>query len=314
MENWSSADGECRSSLFAQFPSTEASSNGAVFNLTTQKLEYLGQNGFPETARELHKLNFGPRIGLAYRITDKTVIRSAYGVVWIEQAGITTPFTIPYFPFLQSITQRTLDNVNPAFILSSGPSVAATGPTPDAGFGQEYFRSIAVGSGYVQQWNFAVQREITHNTSVELAYAGSIITHVGIPDTNINQLTAQQLSIGAPLGERCQSVFRHHPRSSSLGNPTIPQAQLLKPYSQFTNVTVSKQCRNHELQFVSNEGRTAPFTRAFGVGQLYAFKLIDQASSVLTRRSFPDRLQISRRPTPTIGTSNAMCPPATCRM
>src|SRR3954470_18273815 len=109
------------------FPSTEANNHGAIFNLSTQKLDYLGQNGFPETARELHRLNFGPRFGLAYRITPGTVIRSAYGIVWIEQAGITTPFTIPYFPFLQSVTQRTLDNVNPAFILSSGPSVAAIG-------------------------------------------------------------------------------------------------------------------------------------------------------------------------------------------
>ncbi|HET9131099.1 MAG TPA: TonB-dependent receptor, partial [Terriglobia bacterium] len=121
------------------FPSTEANNNGAVFNLGTQKLEYLGQNGFPDTARELHKLNFGPRIGVAYRVTDKTVVRSGYGIVWIEQAGITTPFTVPYFPFLQNVSQRTLDNVNPAFILSSGPSVVAIPPIPDAGLGQGVF-------------------------------------------------------------------------------------------------------------------------------------------------------------------------------
>ncbi len=254
------------------FPSTEANNNGAVFNLTTQKLEYLGQDGFPDTARELHKLNFGPRIGLAYRITDKTVIRSAYGVVWIEQAGITTPFTIPYFPFLQSVTQRTLDNVNPAFILSSGPSVSATGPTPDAGLGQGVFSvDRGLGSGYVQQWNFAVQREITSNTSVELAYAGSIITHVGIPDTNINQLTAQQLSIGAPLLVNVPNpYFGIIPRSSSLGNPTIPQAQLLKPYSPiYERDVVSKQCRYHELQFIPGKGRAASCTRTLGAGQLH---------------------------------------------
>jgi len=265
------------------FPSTEANNNGAVFDLATQKLEYLGQNGFPETARELHKLNFGPRIGLAYRVTDKTVVRSAYGIVWIEQAGITTPFTIPYFPFLQSVTQRTLDNVNPAFILSSGPSVAATGATPDAGLGQGVFSvDRGLGSGYVQQWNFAVQREITPNTSVELAYAGSIITHVGIPDTNINQLTAQQLSMGAPLLVNVTNpYFGTIPRSSSLGNPTIPQAQLLKPYPQFTNVTL----------FRNNVGTTSynafeakleqRLSHGFSVLASYTrSKLIDQASSV----------------------------------
>src|SRR5215510_4019433 len=50
------------------FPSTETDNQGAIFNLQTQQLEYLGQNGFPETARELHKLNFGPRLGIAYRL------------------------------------------------------------------------------------------------------------------------------------------------------------------------------------------------------------------------------------------------------
>ena len=265
------------------FPSTEANNNGAVFNLATQKLEYLGQNGFPETARELHKLNFGPRFGLAYRLGNKTVVRSGYAVVFIEQAGITTPFTVPYFPFLQSVTQRTLDNINPAFVLSTGPSVAATGPTPDAGLGQGVFSvDRGLGSGYVQQWNFAIQREIATNTSIELAYAGSIITRVGIPDTNINQLTTQQLSTGAPLLATVSNpYFGIVPKSSSLGNPTITQAQLLKPYPQFTNVTLFRNnvgSTNYNAFAVKFEQR---LSRGLSVLANYTrSKLIDQASSV----------------------------------
>ena len=33
-------------------------------------------------------------------------------------AGITTPFTTPTFPFLQTVSQRTLDNITPAFVLA----------------------------------------------------------------------------------------------------------------------------------------------------------------------------------------------------
>jgi len=63
----------------------------------------------------------------------------------------------------------------------------------DAGLGQGVFSvDRDLGSGYAQQWNIAVQRELTSNIVVEVAYAGSKITHVGIPDTNINQLTAAQ--------------------------------------------------------------------------------------------------------------------------
>ena len=97
------------------FPSTEENNQVAVFNLETQQLEYLGRDGQPRAARQLHKLNFGPRLGMVGRITDRTVARTGYGMVWIEMAGITTPFTTPVFPFLQTVSQRTLDNITPAF-------------------------------------------------------------------------------------------------------------------------------------------------------------------------------------------------------
>jgi hypothetical protein len=265
------------------FPSTDADNHGAVFNLQTQKLNFLGQNGFSKSARRLHKLDFGPRLGVAYRLNSKTVVRTGYGVIWIEMAGLTTPFTIPQFPFIQSVSQRTLDNITAAFALSTGPSVAPLAPTADAGLGQGVFSVDAnLGSGYAQQWNFAVQRELTKNMVGEVAYAGSKITHVGIPDTSINQLTASQLAMGATLLVRVTNPFFNQiPRSSSLGDPTIPLAQLLKPFPRFTTVSLYRnnvgnthynalqakleQRSSHGLSFLVS------YTRS---------KLIDEASSV----------------------------------
>ncbi|MGH9847112.1 MAG: TonB-dependent receptor domain-containing protein, partial [Blastocatellia bacterium] len=222
------------------FPSTETRNQGAIFNLETEQLDYLGKNGFPETARELHKLNFGPRLGIAYRLTERTVLRSGYGLIWQEQAGLTTPFTIPQFPFIQTVTQRSLDGVTPAFVLSAGPNVQPIPLNPDAGLGQGVFSvDRDLGSGYVQQWNLAVQREITGNLVAEAAYAGSKVTHVGIPDTNINQLTTEQLAQGNSLLQQMPNpFFGRIPRSSSLGDPTIPRAQLLRPFPRFTSVSL----------------------------------------------------------------------------
>src|SRR5262249_20845434 len=154
--------------------------------LQTQQLEYPGAN----PVRPLEKHNFGPRLGVVYRVSDRTIVSSGYGLVWIEMAGITTPFTTPTFPFLQTVTERALDTIAPAFVLQNGPTVAPIGLTPTAGLGQGVFAvDRTLGSGYVQQWNVSVQRELTMNTSVEAAYVGSNITHVGIPDTNLNQLS-----------------------------------------------------------------------------------------------------------------------------
>jgi hypothetical protein len=271
------------------FPSTDVDNQGAVFDLAKQKLDYLGKMGFPRSSRELHKDDFGPRLGVAYRITDKTVVRSGYGLIWIEQAGITTPFTNPQFPFIQTVTQRTLDSINPAFDLAGGPTVAPIPITPDAGLGQGVFTADrSLGSGYAQQWNFAFQRELSPNLSLEIAYVGSKITHVGIPDTNINQLTARQLQMGAALLKKVPNpYFGQIPRSSSLGDPTIPAGQLLKPYPRFTTVSFFRNNvgnTNYNALEVSLEKR---FSRGLSILASYTYsKLIDEASSVFDATIF----------------------------
>jgi hypothetical protein len=265
------------------FPSTEATNQGAVFNLQTQQLEYLGQNGFSESARRLHKLDLGPRLGIAYRVKDETVIRAGYGVVWIEMAGITTPFTTPQFPFIQTVSQRTLDNINPAFLLSSGPSVAPIPLTPDAGLGQGVFSvDRDLGSGYAQQWNFAIQHQLTKNMVVEAAYAGSKITHIGIPDVSINQLTAAQLALGPALLQRVPNpFFGQIPRSSSLGDPTISVAQLLKPFPRFTAVSLYRNNVGNTNYNALQAKLEQRFSRGLSFLVCYTrSKLIDEASSV----------------------------------
>jgi hypothetical protein len=267
------------------FPSTEKNDQGAVFNLQTQQLDYLGRNGFPDSARQLHYANIAPRVGLAYSLTPKTVVRAGYGMVFIDQSGITTPFTTPQFPFIQNVQQRTLDNVNAAFTLSNGPSVAPIPLTPDAGLGQSvYTVKRSAGSGYVQQWNLAVQREIAQNLSVEVAYVGSHIVHVGIPDSNLNQLTADQLAMGPSLLTQVSNpYFGLLPASSSIGGKTISQAQLLKPFPRFLNVATYRNNTGSTTYNAFEAKIEKRFSR--GAYLLFAYthsKLIDSASSVFS--------------------------------
>jgi Carboxypeptidase regulatory-like domain/TonB dependent receptor-like, beta-barrel len=261
------------------FPSTEINGQTAVFNLQTRQLDYPGAN----PVRPLKKDNFGPRLGAVYRLTDKTIVSSGYGLVWIEMAGITTPFTTPTFPFLQTASQRALDTISPAFVLRNGPSVAPISPTPTAGLGQGVFAVDAtLGSGYVQQWNVSVQRELTANTTVEAAYVGSNITHVGIPDSNINQLSVSQLAQRDALNQRVTNpYFGLIPRSSSLGDPTITVGQLMKPYPQYTTVSLYRnnvgttRYQGFELSLRQRLARGLSYSMAYTRS-----KLMDDASSV----------------------------------
>jgi len=261
------------------FPSTEINGQTAAFNLQTQQLEYPGDR----PVRPLKKDNFGPRLGAVYRLADKTIVSSGYGLVWIEMAGITTPFTTPTFPFLQTVTERALDTINPAFVLKDGPTVAPLAPTPTAGLGQGVFAvDGTLGSGYVQQWNVSVQRELTTNVAVEAAYVGSTITHVGIPDSNLNQLSVDQLALRDALLVRVPNpYFGIIPRSSSLGDPMIPVAQLLKPYPEYTTVSLYRNnvgrtvYQGLELSLRQRLSRGLSYTIAYTRS-----RLLDDASSV----------------------------------
>jgi hypothetical protein len=261
------------------FPSNEINGQTAVFNLQTRLLDYPGT----DPVRPLKKNNFGPRFGAVYRLTDRTIVSSGYGLVWIEMAGITTPFTTPTFPFVQEVTLRTLDNVAPAFVLASGPTVAPLDHTPTAGLGQGVFTvDGTLGSGYAQQWNASVQRELTTNTVVELSYLGSKITQVGIPDSNINQLTEEQLGLGSSLLVRVPNpYFGIIPRSSSIGDPTVTRAQLMKPYPEYTAVSFYRNnvgvSRYHGVAFSIRQR----FSRGVTYSAAYTYSTLkDTASSV----------------------------------
>jgi len=260
------------------FPSTVAGNNGAVFDLGRQQLDYLGTNGFPRTARNLEKGNFGPRVGFAFQVTDSFVIRSGYSMTWIEQAGITTPFTTPLFPFIQTLGQQTLDNINPAFQLSSGPTVTPQSPgNPDAGLGQGVFGvQRDNGSGYAQQWNFSLQKTFEANWSVEAGYLGSKLTRLGVPDVNLNQLTVEQLRLGSQLTQQVAN-----PYLGQFPGNTIARGQLLRPFPRFTTVTLYRNNTGHSTYHSFQSRVEKRFSRGFTFTAAYTLsRLIDDAGAV----------------------------------
>ncbi len=264
-------------------PSTEKNNQGAVFNLQSQVLD------FPHTSRQVHWGDFGPRLGIAWRGNDSLVVRAGYGMVFFEQSGITTPFTVPQFPFVQTVGQQSQDDVNAAFPLATGPTVQISAPNPHSGLGQGVFGvDRSNGSGYSQQWNVTVQKTVGANWNVEAGYLASKNTRLGIPDANINQLPPQYLAQGAALLNKVANpYFGQIPVSSSLGTATIAQQQLLRPYPRFTTVALFRDN-------VGNSGYNAlafklekRLSRGLTVNAAFTYsKLLDDASSVFSQTIF----------------------------
>jgi hypothetical protein len=265
------------------FPSTVVDDRSATFNLQTEKLDFLGKDGRPRTARDLEKLNFAPRVGFAFRWSDSSTIRSGYGITWIEQAGITTPFTTPFFPFLQTAGQRSLDNINPAFVLSRGPSLQIMEPNADSGLGQGVFAvEREQESGYAQQWNLSFQKTFGTHWSAEIGYLGSKLTNLGVPDVNLNQLTVEQLALGTALTQQIPNpFFGQIPESSSLGGATIARQQLLRPYPRFTTVAFYRNNVGHSTYHSLQTRLERRFSNGLTLTSAYTFsKLIDDAGAV----------------------------------
>ncbi len=264
-------------------PSTEVHNQTAGFNLSTQVLD------FPHTARDLECCDFGPRVGLAYRLGNSWVIRSGYGIVFFEQTGITTPFTTPQFPFVQTVGQQSQDNISPAFILSSGPTVQVATPNPNSGLGQGVFGiQRNAGSGYSQQWNLTIQKTIGQNLNFEIGYLGSKNTHLGLPEANLNQLPVSDLALGqALLAKVANPYYGQIPASSSLGQPTIAYQQLLRAYPRFTNIELYRDNvgdSEYEALQMKLEKR---FSRGLTLTLAYTFsKLIDDASTYFSQTIF----------------------------
>jgi hypothetical protein len=161
--------------------------------------------------------------------------------------------------------------------------VAVQPPTADAGLGQGVFGvQRDNGSGYAQQWNVSLQKTFGENWSIEAGYLGSKLTRLGVPDVNLNQLTVEQLRLGAALTEQIANpYFGQIPPNTSLGTPTIARNQLLRPYPGFTTVSLYRNNTGHSTYHSFQSRIEKRFSRGLTFTAAYTFsRLIDDAGAV----------------------------------
>ncbi|MGB9074183.1 MAG: carboxypeptidase regulatory-like domain-containing protein [Terriglobales bacterium] len=141
-------------------------------------------SGVPPTCMQPHKFNPAPRIGFAFdpRGDGRTSIRAGYGVFFEHGTGseANTGSLVGGAPLNLTMTQ-----IRPFSIGTDGyPCIGGIGGPNLCNSGTGAY-PIDVTSiprkaiwPYVQQWSFSIQRELTHNTVVSVAYVGSKGTHL----------------------------------------------------------------------------------------------------------------------------------------
>ncbi len=201
---------------------------------------------------------FAPRLGLAWRLSEKFVIRAGYGISYFPTglygAGNNAFMTDGYDPTSTSFTSD--NGVTPAFTLAQGfPAnrIQDVNLTPSYSIGSNfnYWSDSAERVARMQSWNFSIQKELVPNLAWEVSYVGSKGTNL-TSFHNINQLDPRYLSLGSGL------------LNSNISSPAGVGAGFREPWAGFAsalggNATLAQSLRPYP-QYLSGFGYTSDNT------------------------------------------------------
>jgi hypothetical protein len=178
-----------------------AKGNGGFANLTQGVIRVAGYGpiGLDGNINNTFKA-FAPRIGVAYQVTPKTVVRLGYGRsfdigVFGSNFGHVVTQNLPVLAnqFIQdnNLNTSAVNNVTPVFTLAQGPpgfdfgqvvsAISPAGTLPllgPSGTSSSRIRPTVQRLPTLDAWNATVQRQLTSTISLELAYIGNKGTHV----------------------------------------------------------------------------------------------------------------------------------------
>jgi hypothetical protein len=129
-------------------------------------------------------MNWGPRIGLAYRLTGKTVVRSSFGVFYDNREGINEGLNSDHGTWPQSPDSGVENNINVPTDANPTPTITAQNPFPNGSVGGfpsptgyysdvSWFLSPHMKTPYSQQWNLGVEHQFNDSTMLSVDYVGS---------------------------------------------------------------------------------------------------------------------------------------------
>jgi len=201
-------------------------------------LVYVGVDGHGRHQYDWDALNFSPRLGAAYRINPRTVIRAAYVHIFAGSFKAASGTDTPYGFRGETQWISTLDGITPLNRLSnpypggiSAPRGAADGLLSAVGEGfRPKFKDDKV--PWTRQWNVTLQRELSAQVLLEVGYVGTRGRELAI-ERFPNQLDPAHMALGSRLNQLVANPFFGLGGRGILAGPTVRQAQLLRPFPQF---------------------------------------------------------------------------------
>lgn len=247
-------------------PATPKKTGGfSQYMPATNSLEVAGYGAIPkDLGLSLNARDFEPRVGFAWRVNSKTVLRGGYGISY-------TPFQDVNYAFNYPVRQNVSFNPTSSYVPS--PATMATGfpaaPTPTiptdgiitnaTTTSQWYVVNTSYKDPNVQSWNLTLEDNITAGWVASVAYVGNVGRQI---PSNYN-LNAGVVAGAGAAGQPEYKSFGRTAATDLLGKGTASnynalQARLTHNYSNGLSVTAGYAYQK-ALGFISTEGAMAYF-------------------------------------------------------
>ncbi len=149
----------------------------------------VGINGGPilrycgSVPRPGQKNPFAPRLGINYRLNDRTVVRAGYGIFYTSYEGREIDDSADIYPYSvrNNLTPATvpIPASDPKLSNQLFPAYTTLGPFPESTLS---FIAVIESENpldpYVQTWTLSVERQLGSNTTLEVNYIGNHGTHL----------------------------------------------------------------------------------------------------------------------------------------
>jgi hypothetical protein len=230
-------------------------------------------------SRNLYNFNWddvAPRIGFAYNVAPKLVLRGGFGLYYSRNFFGNGPNP----GYSQSTTWT--PTVNGITVVQPLAQAFSTGVLPVTGNALHGLTNVGQGGGGVdpyhpdpriKQFMFGFQYAITPNDLLDVNYVGNRGTRIIMEGMNYGQLNPQYLSMGTALNTQVANPFAaamnalNLPTSScGLSSPTVSQAQLLEPYPEFCGGASASQ---ETVGFSNYNSLQATFTHRVSWGLIF---------------------------------------------
>ena len=194
----------------------------------------------------IHWKYFAPRIGLAYRLNDKTVLRAGYGITYLNggTAEFGTNKVVGGYQnglVAQAAYISPNSGVTPGYgsIDQAYPTLTAPAFSPSAGNGQNvnYLAPYNGQAPYLENWTVGVQREV-RGMIISASYVGNHAVRVPSGLQNLNQVNPKYLTLGSVL---LADINSPEALAAGIESPypgfSGSVAAALRPYPQYPGIT-----------------------------------------------------------------------------